>query len=165
MAERLKSSIAVNAPASVCYSYWHAFENLSSFMKPVKSVTRQGDNRWHWVVNGPLGQAVEWDAEVDGDEPNKLISWHTVSEPDVGVQGAVRFDEVAWDTTHVNVTIQYEPPAGVIGGAVADIFSNPQAMVDESLANFKQIVESVHAGTSSETATTEGSASSGKPGA
>ncbi|HEY9685349.1 MAG TPA: SRPBCC family protein [Coleofasciculaceae cyanobacterium] len=142
MVDRFKSSIVVDAPAGDCYRQWHQFESFPSFMYNVKNVTRQGERRWHWVVSGPLGRDLEWDAEMDGDEVNKVISWHTVSESDVGAQGAVRFDEKDANHTEVTCTIQYEPPVGVIGEVVADIFSNPQKMVEEDLRNFKNLVES-----------------------
>jgi hypothetical protein len=142
MVDRFKSSVVVDAPAGECYRQWHQFENFPSFMHHVKKVTRQGERRWHWVVSGPLGRDLEWDAEMDGDEVNRVISWHTVSKPDVGVQGAVRFDEKDANHTEVTCTIQYEPPAGVIGEVVADIFSNPQKMVEEDLRSFKNLVES-----------------------
>lgn len=139
--DRFKSCIEVDAPASQCYQQWHDFENFPRFMKNVKSVTRQDDQCWHWVVNGPLGKDIEWDAVMDGDEPSKVISWHTVSEPDVGVQGAVRFDEIDEGRTQVTCTIQYKPPAGPLGELIAGIFSNPHKMVEEDLENFKHLVE------------------------
>lgn len=148
MADRFRSTVEVNAPVSACYTYWHNFENFPNFMENVKSVKCIGgesdsyiDSKSHWVVNGPLGKDIEWDAVVDGDEPNKLISWHTVDRPDqkVKVQGAVRFDEIGADRCQITCTIQYE--AGGIGEAVASIFSNPQKMVDEDMAHFKELVE------------------------
>lgn len=139
--DRFQSTIDVDAPASVCYEKWHHFDEFPHFMSHVKQVEPIGENRWHWVVSGPLGKELEWDAEIDGDDPNKLISWHTVSKPDVGVQGTVRFDEIAPDKTQVTCTIQYAPPAGGIGDMVAHLFSNPQHMVDDDLKNFKNLVE------------------------
>jgi hypothetical protein len=139
--DRFQSTVEVDAPASICYEKWHHFEQFPHFMKNVKSVSPVGGNRWHWVVTGPLGKELEWDAEIDGDEPSRVISWHTVSEPDVGVQGAVRFDEIGANKTQVTCTIQYEPPAGPLGELVAHVFSNPQSMVEEDLANFKHLVE------------------------
>lgn len=141
MADRFKSSVVVDAPASVCYEMFHNFEQFPQFMNNVQQINRQGDNRWHWVVNGPFGKKLEWDAVIDGDEPGKLISWHTISEPDVGVQGAVRFDEIDGNHTQVTCTIQYEPPAGLLGEVVAVAVSNPQKMVEEDLHNFKNLVE------------------------
>lgn len=142
MADRFQDSIEVNASAAECYACWRNLENFPQFMDHVKEVRQDLDDRqFHWVVEGPMGKTLEWDAVVDGDEPGKLISWHTVSDPEVGVQGAVRFDEMGADRCRVTVTMQYEPPAGPIGEAVAKLFANPERMVQEDLRNFKELVE------------------------
>lgn len=138
---RFQEFVEVQAPVSACYQQWLKFEEFPHFMEHVKSVTRLGDKRWRWVVSGPLGKDLEWDAEVDGNKPNQLISWHSVSEPDVGIQGAVLFEELGPDRTRIISTMQYEPPAGPLGALVAQIFSNPQQMVKNDLNNFKEIME------------------------
>lgn len=138
---RFQESIEVNALIEACFDQWMRFEEFPRFMKHVKSVQRQGAGRWHWVVDGPMGKKLEWDAQMDGRKEDRLISWHTVSDPDVGVQGAVRFDEISPGRTRVTCTIQYEPPAGPVGELVAQVFSNPQAMVRQDLENFKALLE------------------------
>jgi uncharacterized membrane protein len=85
--------------------------------------------------------SVEWDAKVDGTAQDKMISWHSISNPTVGNQGAVRFDEISPEKTRITATIQYEPPAGILGETVAQIFSNPNQMVKDSLSKFKNLVE------------------------
>ena len=37
---------------------------LPRFMRHLDSVREDGANRSHWVAAGPLGVAVEWDAEL-----------------------------------------------------------------------------------------------------
>jgi uncharacterized membrane protein len=138
---RFQESVEVEAPVSACYQRWLNFEEFPRFMEHVESVTRQGDKRWHWVVSGPLGKDLEWDAEVDGTKPNQLISWHSISDPDVGIQGAVVFEELGPNRTRIISTLQYEPPAGPLGALVAQVFSNPQQMVRNDLNNFKNIME------------------------
>lgn len=139
--ERFQSSIEVDAPSSVCYQKWHRFDEFPHFMKNVAQVSLVSGKLWHWVVNGPLGTTVEWDALIDGDETNRVISWHSVPGSEVKIEGAVRFDESAPDRTMVSCTIQYDPPAHKLGEAVANLFSNPHKMVEEDLQNFKHLVE------------------------
>lgn len=143
--DRFQSTIEIDAPASVCYEKWHHFDKFPQFMSNVKSVESLGGKRWHWVVNGPLGVDVEWDAEIDGDEQSRLVSWHTVGDsgqsPTVEAQGAVRFQEITPGQTEVTCTIQYKAPAGNVGEVVANLIKNPHKMVDEDLRNFKHLVE------------------------
>lgn len=139
--DRFQCSIEVDAAPAVCYQKWHHFEQFPHFMNNVEDVRRTGEKSWHWVVNGPLGHRTEWDAEVDGDEPNRLISWHSVTGSEVAVSGLVRFRELGHERTQVTCEIQYDPPGGVLGEAVAHLFVHPEKMAQEDLLNFKHLVE------------------------
>jgi hypothetical protein len=139
--DRFQCNIEVDAAPSVCYQKWHHFEQFPHFMNNVEEVRRTDEKSWHWVVNGPLGHRTEWDAEVDGDEPNRLISWHSVTGSEVAVSGLVRFRELGKDRTQITCEVQYDPPGGALGEAVAHLFADPEKMVREDLANFKRLVE------------------------
>ena len=54
--------------------------------------------------------------------------------------GAVRFDDHG-GTTGVEVSLQYNPPAGALGEAVAKLFADPQDKVERALQAFKQTIE------------------------
>lgn len=139
---RFQQSTQINASIEDCFDQWMKFEEFPRFMKHVKSVTSQGNNTWHWVVDGPLGAKLEWDAVMDGKAQDKMISWHTISDSQVDTQGAVIFKEIGPNVTEVTSTLQYEPPAGALGEIVAQIFSNPETMVKQDLEQFKKLMES-----------------------
>jgi uncharacterized membrane protein len=139
---RFQESVDVAVSADKCYQQWLRYDQFPQFMKHVKSITSVGSSKWHWIVDGPLGKQVEWDAVMDGNEPNRIISWHSVGENDIGAEGVVSFQEVANNMTRVTSSIQFEAPAGPIGEMVAAIFANPNTMVREDLANFKSLMES-----------------------
>lgn len=141
MVDRIKSVIDVHASAKQCYDRWHDFENFPHFMSKVKRVLSRGDNRWHWIINTPMGRDLEWDAVIDSDERNRTISWHTVDHPDVNIQGTIRFDEIAPKRTSVVCTMQYQLEGSPIREAFVELINNPQAMVDEEMLNFKHLVE------------------------
>lgn len=141
MVDRIKSVIEVHASAKQCYDRWHDFENFPHFMNRIKRVISRGDNRWHWIITTPVGRDIEWDAVIDSDERNRNISWHTIDHPDVNIQGTVRFDEIAPKRTNVICTMQYQVEGSPIREAFAEMFNNPQAMVNEEMLNFKHLVE------------------------
>lgn len=141
--------LEVNAPADQCYSWWRGLTNLPQIMPDVEEVTPKNGSTQvtHWKVHGPLGKSVEWDATIVEDVPNTRIAWATEdsSGSDVKNAGAVRFDDHG-GTTGVEVSLQYDPPAGVLGEAVAKIFSNPQTKVENALEAFKSKIESATPG-------------------
>ena len=141
MPQRVESSVVVEAPVSRVYEYWRDLENLSNFMSNVEDVRSTGPGITRWVVKGPLGAKVEFDAQTTQDEENRAIGWNSV-DGNVQNSGQVRFEELGPERTRVEVTMNYaNPPGGKIGEVGSRIVSNPQVMVDQDLYNFKEIIE------------------------
>jgi uncharacterized membrane protein len=138
-----KASCIVNRPPQEVYSFWRNFENLSRFMKHLESVHEHGEGRSHWVAKGPAGSTVEWDATIIADVPGEVITWRSLEGSDVDHAGAVRFEEAPGGRgTIVKVNFQYNPPAGVIGAAVAKLFGEePEQQLNDDLRRFKQVLE------------------------
>jgi uncharacterized membrane protein len=132
----------VDAPVEKVYRYWRNFTNFPHFMPNVKEVTPVGgsDERTHWKVDGPLGASAEWEAEIVEDVPNEKIAWRSVGGSRVENSGVVRFDDRGGQTS-IEVAIEYEPPAGAAGDAVAKLFENPEEQVDEALDRFAEVVQ------------------------
>jgi uncharacterized membrane protein len=110
------------------------------------------------VAEGPAGAEVEWDAEIIADKSNELISWRSLEGADVFHSGSVRFQPApAGRGTIVRVEINYRPPAGKVGIAVAKIFGKaPEQEIEKDLRRFKQIMET------GEIARTEGQPAGGR---
>jgi uncharacterized membrane protein len=136
--------LEVHAPASQCYAWWRGLTNLPQILPDVTSVQpRNGSTDvTHWKVRGPLGKSVEWDARIVEDVPDTRIAWASVDSTgaDVKNAGAVRFDDHG-GTTGVEVSLAYDPPAGLVGDAVAALFADPQNKVEKALQSFKDTIE------------------------
>src|ERR687895_1218657 len=110
-------------------------------MSNIEDVRSTGPDTTHWVVKGPLGAKVEFDAQTTQDEENRAISWNSVNG-NVQTSGQVRFQELGPERTRVEVTMNYaNPPGGKLGEVGSRLVSNPQVMVDQDLYNFKEIIE------------------------
>ncbi|MDQ3646098.1 MAG: SRPBCC family protein [Actinomycetota bacterium] len=131
----------VNAPVAEVYAYWKNFENFPAMFSDVEKVVVDGTTS-HWVVSGPAGKSVEWDAEVTEDVPNERIAWRSVGENTVDTSGVVRFDEGVGDATKVTVALSYDPPAGKLGEIVAEVLKDPDGQLERALQEFSRIVES-----------------------
>lgn len=138
----VEDAITIYRPVSEVYSYWRNLENLPRFMDHLEEVTVTDRFRSHWVARGPLGVHVEWDAEIINDIPPTLLSWKSVGQSDVVSAGSVRFKPAGEHGTHVHVKLQYDPPAGKLGAAVAWLVGDdPQHQIAEDLRRFKQLIE------------------------
>jgi uncharacterized membrane protein len=135
--------IVVNRSADEVYRFWRSFDNLARFMSHLESVRVIDAKRSHWVAKGPAGIPVEWDAEIIQDQPNRLISWRSLEDADVISAGSVWFERTPGGATEVRVNLQYEPPAGKLGAAVAKMLGEePSQMIREDLQRLREILES-----------------------
>jgi uncharacterized membrane protein len=140
---RVDQSVTINKSPEELYQFWRKFDNLPQFMEHLESVTVHDDRRSHWVARGPLGTSVEWDAEVINEVENRVIGWRSLEGSEVDNAGSVRFEPAAnGQGTEVKVSLQYNPPAGYLGGLVAKLLGEePNKQISEDLRRFKQLME------------------------
>jgi uncharacterized membrane protein len=135
-------TINVNVPIDRVFSLWANYENFPRFMSNVREVTDRGLNRSHWVVGGPLGVPVEWDAVITRFEQNEALAWKTVEGSPIEHAGIVRFQPNEEGGTRVDIRLSYNPIFGAAAHAVAALFhSDPKAQMDEDLMRMKSFVE------------------------
>src|SRR6266508_4254840 len=115
---RVNKSINIFAPIDEVYRFWRNFENFPRFMDHVKEISVQNDVST-WKVAGPAGSSFEFQSYITQDIPNDSIAWETLPDSQVHSAGFVRFDENRDGSTRVTVQMDYVPPAGAVGHAVA----------------------------------------------
>jgi uncharacterized membrane protein len=149
---KVEKSITINRSPEELYQFWRNFETLPVFMTHLESVQIIDERRSHWVAKAPAGFKVEWDALIINEHPNQLIAWRSVEGSDVDNAGTVRFEKAHGGRgTLVRVKLDYNPPAGEMGAAIAKLFGeDPEKQVHMELHRFKQLMET------GEIATTEG---------
>ncbi len=138
-----KTVTILNKSPEELYRFWRNFENLPHFMKHLKHVSVINDTRSHWISSAPMGGSVEWDAEIIKDEPNRLIAWASVEGADIDNSGFVRFQPAPQGRgTEVKVVIEYNPPGGAVGDAIAKLFGEePKQQIGDELRRFKMLME------------------------
>jgi uncharacterized membrane protein len=139
----VEESVTINRSIEELYRFWRNLENLPQFMSHLESVERVTDTLSRWRAKGPGGTTLEWNAEVINEVPNKVIGWRSIEGSDVVSAGSVNFEEAGPGRgTHVRVRLQYSPPGGKIGAALAKLFGRDAATeIREDLQRFKRLVE------------------------
>jgi uncharacterized membrane protein len=137
--------IEINAPAAQCYQWWRPLTHLPQIMDDVRTVEPKDGSAdvTHWVVDGPLGKTIEWDAKIIDEETDRKIAWKSLEESNnhVDTGGAVRFDPHG-DSTGVEVSLHVNTPGGAIGDLGAKLFADPQKKIEKALGEFKKLMES-----------------------
>lgn len=142
MANPITQSLTIKGSASDLYQVWKNFDVFPRFMENIKSVTKTGERSSHWVMEGPLGTTIEWDAETTRLDENQRIAWSSKDLSAVKTSGQVTFNELSPVETEVTVTLHYDPPAGLAGEVAAQLFGNPEGRLRDDLRRFKEYIES-----------------------
>jgi uncharacterized membrane protein len=146
---KVVQSVTVMRPQNELFRFWRDFSNLPQVMTHLRSVSVISDTRSHWVASAPFGKVVEWDAEVYTERDNELIGWRSLAGSQVDTAGSVLFRPAPGNRgTEVTVTLKYDPPAGKLGVAIAQLFGrSADSQVKDDLRRFKQIMEAGEAPT------------------
>ena len=134
--ERVEKVIEVDRPVRTVYNQWTQFETFPQFMAGVKEVQQIDDTHVQWRAE-VRGKEVEWDAEITEQDPDKRISWKSVSG--VHNAGTVRFEPLGANRTRVRLVMAYEPegPMEKLGDALGFL----ERQVRTSLEQFKRFIE------------------------
>jgi uncharacterized membrane protein len=140
---KLERGVTIVKPPQELYRFWRKLGNLPRFMKHLESVRTIDDKRSHWLAKAPGGTRIEWEAEIYNEKENELIAWRSLQNADVNNAGSVHFTALPDGRgTEVKVVINYEPPAGRLGAAVAKLLGeDPAQELEEDLVRFKQLME------------------------
>jgi uncharacterized membrane protein len=137
----LQKCIEVAVPIERVFETFSQLERFPEFMKHVREVRVRGDGTSQWVVEGPVGGTISWEAVTTRLEPNRLIAWRTLPGSAVDHAGLLRFEPTDGGT-RVFVTMSYTPPAGALGHAVARLFgTDPKSELNDDLMRMKVFLE------------------------
>ena len=135
-------TITIARPPSDLFRFWRDFSNLPRFMEHLEEVQILDAFRSRWTAKAPAGMRVRWEAEVINEIEGELIGWQSTDNADVASAGSVRFNPAPHGGTEIIVHLQYEPPAGRLGGWVAWMFGEePSLQIREDLRRLKALLE------------------------
>ena len=135
---RHSASVTINAPVHQVYKLFGHFNDFPKFMTHIKEVTYYDEQRSHWVAD--IVGKQEWDAVNENWIENRQIGWR--STDGLENSGDVRFSSVGDNQTRVEVTINYNPPAGWAGdlGEALGIGKRFEKTLQHDLDNFAEMV-------------------------
>jgi len=133
------ASVTVNAPVHQVYSLFTHFNDFPKFMSFVKEVTYYDDQRSHWVAE-VVGQH-QWDAVNENWVEDRQIAWRSYNGMENA--GKVTFQPAGSNQTRVDVFVDYNPPAGVLGaiGEKLGAGSRFENNLQHDLNNFAHMVD------------------------
>jgi uncharacterized membrane protein len=139
----VEAVVIVNKPIADVYRFYRTLENHPRFVTYLESVTSRDQTHSHWVAKTPLHTQIEWDAEIVEERENARLAWRSLPGADLSHHGSARFHELPNDRgTEVQVNLEYAPPGGAVGKAVAQLLNTISTQqLQEELRHFKQLLE------------------------
>ncbi|TFB71620.1 MULTISPECIES: SRPBCC family protein [Cryobacterium] len=130
-------TVDVNVPVSVAYNQWTKFEEFSTFLSAVESITQVTDTLTEWKVKvGGVERTFE--ARITEQHPDERVAWNSTGGQ-VDHAGVVTFHKLAENVTRVTVQLDWEAK-GLLEKAGAALGVDNHAIKKE-LANFKEFIE------------------------
>ena len=99
--------IDVGVPITVAYNQWTEFGSFPSFMKKVKNVDAQEENKLTFKAQVVWSHRT-WEATILEQVPDERIVWKSKGEKG-HVDGAVTFHELGPNLTRILVVLEYYP--------------------------------------------------------
>jgi len=142
--ERAEANLMINRSPQECYDFWRKLENFPRFVPQLRSVQETGEKTSRWMMALPQGPGlVEWDAEITEDSPGQRISWKSLPDTGVKVDGSVTFEPAAGQRgTIIRVQMDYEFPGSSIAAPLVRVLGmNPEQFAQKALHRFRQLLE------------------------
>jgi uncharacterized membrane protein len=138
----VNASVTVDRPADEVYALWRDFERAPRYMDRISRVEVLDETRSRWTATGPMGRSWTWESEVVEDRPGELIAWESLPGAELPNRGWVQFLPAGSGQTEVRYFVEFDPPGGVIGDAIASAFHDaPRDMIRGDLRRFRQFAE------------------------
>lgn len=140
---KLVQAVTILKPPQALYDFWRSPANLMQIVHHPATITETSATESHWSVSAPGDRRVEWDALILNDKPGELIAWRSKDGGDVDHAGSIRFEPAPGDEgTEVVVALEYNPPGGKLGAAVAKLTRDSAgSQVYDALRRFKALME------------------------
>lgn len=138
----VQDAIMVAAPSDKVWSLVSNYTSFPQIMPDVREVRRDGNGRSHWVISGPVGMPVRFDAEETKRDEGREIAWKTREGQLIAHSGQLRLDPDGDGSTRVAVQLTYNPIAGGVGHSVARLFrADPKNKLHGDLQRLKSFLE------------------------
>lgn len=141
---KVERTMVIRRPVAGIFGFWQKLDRLPTVFQHLKSVVVDDKGLSHWVARGPFDTDISWDAVVINQKTNELIAWRSLPHGDIETAGSIHFRPLDNQRgTAVTISMKYNPPAGIVGNAVASWFGTDlERILADDLERFRIVMES-----------------------
>ncbi|WP_204016452.1 SRPBCC family protein [Sphaerimonospora thailandensis] len=139
----IEDAISVAAPAEDVWPLLSDYSVFAKCMPDVLEVRRSDDGRRsHWVISGPAGVPIGFEAAETSREEGREISWRTTEGRLIAHTGTLRLTPEGADHCRIEVRLAYNPVVGAVGHAMATLLgADPARKLQQDLMRLKSLIE------------------------
>ena len=139
---RIQKAAYINATAADLYEFWKNPQNYPKVFAHVKEITPEQNGIFLWRVAGPAGIPLSWRGRITRLLPEQRIEWRSLPGSTVENHGIIHLEENRDGRTRVQIDMSYNPPAGLLGHAVAALLGlDPKSAIDRDMVQLKSLFE------------------------
>jgi len=138
----IQKTACINATAADLYEFWKNPGNYPKVFAHVKQITPEPNGIFLWHVSGPAGIPLSWRGRIARLVPEKRIEWWSLPDSIIENHGVIHLEAQKDGRTRVHIDMSYNPPAGLIGHAVAALLGlDPKSALDQDMVQLKSLLE------------------------
>lgn len=139
----IEDAITVAAPVEEVWPLLSDYSVFTRCMPDVLEVRRSADGRRsHWVISGPAGVPVSFEATETGREEGRKISWRTTEGRLIAHTGTLCLTPVGEGRSRIQIRLTYNPVVGAVGHAMATLLgADPARKLRQDLMRLKSVIE------------------------
>jgi uncharacterized membrane protein len=139
---RIQKTVYVDGTTAELYDFWKNPQNYPKVFAHVKQITPEQNGIFLWQVAGPAGIPLTWKGRITGLVPGKRIEWWSLPDSIIENRGVIHLEAQKDGRTRVQIEIIYNPPAGLVGHAVATLLGlDPKSALDEDMLQLQCLFE------------------------
>lgn len=135
-------SVTIVRPRPELFAVWRDMERLGSLLPEIVERIEQHEDHVHWRIR-IAGRSVTGETRITEELPDRLIAWDSVVDGRIPESGRLIFADAPADRgTEVTLVVNWVPPAGRVGAALARTTGlEPGQLTRRALRRFKQVSE------------------------
>lgn len=139
---RIQKTAYINAATAELYEFWKNPENYPKVFAHVKQITPEQNGIFLWQVAGPAGISLTWKGRITRLVPGERVEWWSLPESIIENHGIIHLEAQKDGRTRVQIEMTYNPPAGLLGHAVATLLGlDPKSALDQDMVQLQSLFE------------------------
>jgi len=134
-----EATVRIDADQKKAWAYVSNYQNFDKIMTNIEKVEMTGPDTSDWKMHGPLGIPVSWKAITTAMEAPSYLAWKS-TEGTIETHGYIRVLPEN-NGSSVTVYVEYTPPLGGLGDAVAKLFNDPQKQLEDDLSKLGGLIQ------------------------